>query len=259
RRRDHEGRGLAEGHEGHRRVRRAAGGADAALQRLRRGLQRRDGARICKRRYRVGLCSAGAHGRLAQVIRGQTLPVRATPLRSAAAERWTLAQKLVLGACLALNGVLLVEGLILGGFRPLGPIALPALGALAGAALAGAPGLAGGAAVVFAYYLFNLGYPARFPEFYAHGYITLTWFLALAALAASVLVVRPRVLRAASAEAELSSRREYEQALRESEQRLRIIADNLPALVSYIDLEQRYRFHNRAYEEWLRIPKAGIA
>ena len=193
------------------------------------------------------------------MIRGQTLPVRATPLRSAAAERWTLAQKLVLGACLALNGVLLVEGLILGGFRPLGPIALPALGALAGAALAGAPGLAGGAAVVFAYYLFNLGYPARFPEFYAHGYITLTWFLALAALAASVLVVRPRVLRAASAEAELSSRREYEQALRESEQRLRIIADNLPALVSYIDAEQRYRFHNRAYEEWLRIPKAGIA
>lgn len=187
------------------------------------------------------------------------LPAQATPLSSAAVERWTVPQQFVLGACLALNGVLVVEGLILGGLRPLGPIALPALGALAGAGLGGACALAGGTAVVFAYYLFNLGYPERFPEFYAHPYITVSWFSALAALAAVVLLARPRVLRAAQAEAELSARRQYEQALRESEQRLRIIADNLPALVSYIDAEQRYRFHNRAYEDWLRIPNAGIA
>ncbi|MTV37796.1 sensor domain-containing diguanylate cyclase [Duganella radicis] len=37
-------------------------------------------------------------------------------------------------------------------------------------------------------------------------------------------------------------------ALRESEARLRTIADTLPAMVAYIDSEQVYRFHNLAYE-----------
>jgi PAS domain-containing protein len=37
-------------------------------------------------------------------------------------------------------------------------------------------------------------------------------------------------------------------ALRESEARLRTIADTLPAMVAYIDAEQVYRFHNLAYE-----------
>lgn len=37
-------------------------------------------------------------------------------------------------------------------------------------------------------------------------------------------------------------------ALRESESRLRTIADTLPAMVAYIDAAQVYRFHNIAYE-----------
>lgn len=37
-------------------------------------------------------------------------------------------------------------------------------------------------------------------------------------------------------------------ALRESESRLRTIADTLPAMVAYIDSEEIYRFHNVAYE-----------
>ena len=37
-------------------------------------------------------------------------------------------------------------------------------------------------------------------------------------------------------------------ALRESEARLRTIADTLPAMVAYIDSEEIYRFHNVAYE-----------
>jgi diguanylate cyclase (GGDEF)-like protein/PAS domain S-box-containing protein len=37
-------------------------------------------------------------------------------------------------------------------------------------------------------------------------------------------------------------------ALRESEARLRTIADTLPAMVAYIDADQVYRFHNVAYE-----------
>ncbi|HZE92576.1 MAG TPA: histidine kinase dimerization/phosphoacceptor domain -containing protein, partial [Rhizobacter sp.] len=38
---------------------------------------------------------------------------------------------------------------------------------------------------------------------------------------------------------------------RDSEERLRLVADNLPALVSYLDRDQRFRFANRAYRDWL--------
>ena len=36
-----------------------------------------------------------------------------------------------------------------------------------------------------------------------------------------------------------------------SEQQLRDITDNLPALVGYIDPEHQYRFANEKYREWL--------
>jgi PAS domain S-box-containing protein len=38
--------------------------------------------------------------------------------------------------------------------------------------------------------------------------------------------------------------------LRMSEERLRTLTDALPALISYVDRDRRYRFNNRAYEEW---------
>ncbi|MBQ0820375.1 PAS domain S-box protein [Microvirga sp. HBU67558] len=42
-----------------------------------------------------------------------------------------------------------------------------------------------------------------------------------------------------------------------SEQKLRQIADHLPALVAYVDADQRYRFNNRAYEIWIgRTPES---
>ncbi len=37
--------------------------------------------------------------------------------------------------------------------------------------------------------------------------------------------------------------------------RLRGIADALPALIAYVDAQERYRFNNRAYEEWIGIPR----
>ncbi|WP_229676383.1 ATP-binding response regulator [Polaromonas eurypsychrophila] len=46
--------------------------------------------------------------------------------------------------------------------------------------------------------------------------------------------------------------------LRSSESQLRDITDNMPALVSYIDADQRYRFHNLAYEEGLGLSAAQI-
>lgn len=46
-------------------------------------------------------------------------------------------------------------------------------------------------------------------------------------------------------------------ALRESEARLRTIADTLPAMVAYIDEEEVYRFHNLAYER--EFNRGGMA
>src|SRR5262245_23993288 len=62
-------------------------------------------------------------------------------------------------------------------------------------------------------------------------------------LAAAVLMTRRSGQRTAAAEA----------ALRESESRLRLVANNVPALISYLDREQRYRFSNRTYDAWFGI------
>jgi diguanylate cyclase (GGDEF)-like protein/PAS domain S-box-containing protein len=39
--------------------------------------------------------------------------------------------------------------------------------------------------------------------------------------------------------------------VRESEARLHTVADNIPAMVAYIDAEQRHRFHNAAYARYI--------
>ncbi|MGI8811230.1 MAG: PAS domain S-box protein [Pyrinomonadaceae bacterium] len=43
-------------------------------------------------------------------------------------------------------------------------------------------------------------------------------------------------------------------ALRRSESQLRLVANAIPLLVSFIDSEKRYRFVNRGYAEWFNIP-----
>ncbi|MEN9936490.1 MAG: hypothetical protein RLZZ387_3069 [Chloroflexota bacterium] len=49
---------------------------------------------------------------------------------------------------------------------------------------------------------------------------------------------------------ELTDRYRAEAAVQASEAQLRLIADSLPVLISYVDREGRYRFNNRAYELW---------
>jgi len=62
-------------------------------------------------------------------------------------------------------------------------------------------------------------------------------------LASAVIMTRRSAQRTEEAEA----------ALRESEERLRLIANNVPALISYVDRDQRYRFSNRTYDDWFGI------
>jgi PAS domain S-box-containing protein len=49
----------------------------------------------------------------------------------------------------------------------------------------------------------------------------------------------------------MGDRQRAEQAVREREKQLSLIADNLPGLVSHMDLNLRYLFINSAYERWL--------
>ncbi|MEH2023228.1 PAS domain S-box protein [Nostoc sp.] len=49
-----------------------------------------------------------------------------------------------------------------------------------------------------------------------------------------------------------------EEALRQRETELHLITDTLPVLISFVDSEQRYRFNNRAYEEWFGHPAAEV-
>jgi PAS domain S-box-containing protein len=49
---------------------------------------------------------------------------------------------------------------------------------------------------------------------------------------------------------DITERKQAQEALQERENELRLITNALPVLIAYIDSEQRYRFHNKAYEEW---------
>ncbi|HEY9108701.1 MAG TPA: PAS domain S-box protein [Roseateles sp.] len=51
---------------------------------------------------------------------------------------------------------------------------------------------------------------------------------------------------------------EQTQALRASEERLRMITDSVPALIGYIDAEGRYAIVNRAYEAWHGVPREQL-
>jgi PAS domain S-box-containing protein len=52
---------------------------------------------------------------------------------------------------------------------------------------------------------------------------------------------------------QLHRRSHTEKQLAASEKRLRLITNALPALIAYVDSNQRYRFNNNAYTEWFGI------
>ena len=53
---------------------------------------------------------------------------------------------------------------------------------------------------------------------------------------------------------DITTRKTAELLLIESERRLAMITDNLPALIAYVDTQRIFRFANRAYEEWFERP-----
>ena len=57
---------------------------------------------------------------------------------------------------------------------------------------------------------------------------------------------------------EIKDRQRAEKALRRREEQLRLITDALPALIAYVDFQQRYRFNNQAYEDWFGHSPAEI-
>lgn len=57
---------------------------------------------------------------------------------------------------------------------------------------------------------------------------------------------------------EIRVRMQAEAALRQREEQLRLITNALPVLIAYVDDQQRYRFNNQAYEDWLGQSPADI-
>lgn len=58
---------------------------------------------------------------------------------------------------------------------------------------------------------------------------------------------------------DITGRKRDEEALRDGERRIRLITDAVPAMIAYVDAEQRYRFVNRAYEDWFGLPRTEIS
>lgn len=57
---------------------------------------------------------------------------------------------------------------------------------------------------------------------------------------------------------DITERRHAEEAVRQSEQQLRLITEAIPELVGYLDTERRYRFCNKAFETWFGCSRADI-
>ncbi len=57
---------------------------------------------------------------------------------------------------------------------------------------------------------------------------------------------------------DITARKQAEMDLQKNAELVAQITDNLPALISYVDNQERYRFVNRYYEEWYGLPAEAI-
>jgi len=72
-------------------------------------------------------------------------------------------------------------------------------------------------------------------------------------VASAILLLADRLARRYRRQRDESGAR-----LRESERFLRTITDNIPAMVSYIDCEERYRYHNKVMLDWMAVQEGTI-
>ncbi|MFN0277544.1 MAG: PAS domain S-box protein [Pyrinomonadaceae bacterium] len=53
---------------------------------------------------------------------------------------------------------------------------------------------------------------------------------------------------------DITSRKEAEEKIRASDTQLRLVTSSVPALISYVDKDERYRFANERFTDWFGIP-----
>jgi len=58
---------------------------------------------------------------------------------------------------------------------------------------------------------------------------------------------------------DITERYQHAEQLRESERWIRLITDQVPALIAYVDAELRYSFTNRVYDEWYGWPRGALS
>ena len=137
-------------------------------------------------------------------------------------------------------GVALVELLLAAGLAPLGPVGWPSLFLILAAAFWGASGAVGGAVVVFGYLLFSLGMPQRFPAFFSNPGTLAFWVIGVGTAVTIAAVLRGRLMQAHALELRAAQDQSELKALIDYRQWLNSIIDNAPALIGYIDAEQRF-------------------
>ncbi|MDE1149938.1 MAG: PAS-domain containing protein [Azospirillaceae bacterium] len=57
---------------------------------------------------------------------------------------------------------------------------------------------------------------------------------------------------------DITERKRNEEALRDSERRIRLVTDAMPALIAYADADERYQFVNAPYRQWVKRPETAI-
>ncbi len=55
-----------------------------------------------------------------------------------------------------------------------------------------------------------------------------------------------------------TERKQVQESLKAREEQIRIVTDNVPALIAYIDTEQRYCLVNKGYETWFGRPRSEV-
>jgi len=67
-----------------------------------------------------------------------------------------------------------------------------------------------------------------------------------------------RVVKLIGTGLDITTQKQIELALQQSETRLRLITDSVPGCISYIDSQERYRFVNQTYEAWFNLRRDDI-